>query len=495
MAYENGNLKELTAKSLKWNVIDRVASQVLYAITGIILARVLSQEDFGLIGAILVFQAFAQMMVDSGFSTALIQRKSPTQTDYSTVFWFNIGVAISLYLLLFLAAPWIASLFHDSRITPLSRVMFLAIIINSTSIVQANRLMKSMNVRPLAAANALGLTGSAVTGIYLALMGYGAWAIVWQTIANGIVKSGALWFLSRWYPSVNFSFSALKSFFKVGSGILASSFLNTLFQNIYSFFIGNMAGMAPLGYYTQADKWSKMGITSLSQSITSAFLPTLSAVQDDKERLTRTVSKMNRFTAYLTFPAMGFLMVMATPIFHALFGYKWDPSIILFQLLLVRGVFTILTGLYNNYLVSLAQSKMIVLMEFLRDGIAIAALFITLPIITLRTPDNPVAGLSVMLWGQIIASALTWVISLLVTAGKTGSSAFKFLYQLLPYFLLTVLIMFPEYLVSDLCTDPWITILLQSIVIITLYLGVNRILGSKIQEELIDYLLKHKKNR
>lgn len=492
MAENNDNLKQLTAKSLKWNVIDRVASQILYAVTGIILARVLSQEDFGLIGAILVFQAFAQMLVDSGFSTALIQRKSPTQTDYSTVFWFNIGVAVALYILLFFAAPFIASIFHDPRIISLSRVMFLAVIINSSSIVQANRLMKSMNVRPLAASNALGLTAGAITGIYMALMGYGAWAIVGQTLVNGIVKSMSLWYVNRWFPAAEFSMHALKSFFKVGSGILATSFLNTLFQNIYSFFIGNMAGMAPLGYYTQADKWSKMGITSLTQSVTSAFLPTLSAVQDDRERLTRTISKMNKFTAYLTFPAMGFLMVMATPIFHALFGTKWDPSIILFQILLLRGVFTILCGLYNNYLVALAESKMIVVMEFLRDGVAIAALLLTLPQITDSTPENPVYGLTILLLGQLAASALTWVITLIVAARKTGISPLFFLRDLTPYMVITAIVMIPEYLVIPLFSNPWMTLFMQTVIILLLYIGINYILNSKIQNELFSYLRKKK---
>lgn len=205
MSEQQSDLKQLTAKSLKWNVIDRVSTQLLYAATGIILARVLSQEDFGLVGAIMIFQAFAQMIVDSGFSTALIQRKSPTHTDYSTVFWFNIGIAVFLYLILFFCAPLIADIFqHDSRLIPLSRVMFLAIIVNSTFIIQANILMKKMNVRPLAAANALGLTAGAVAGIYGAFMGYGAWAIVWQTLANGLVKSLILWTVNRWLPAAMF---------------------------------------------------------------------------------------------------------------------------------------------------------------------------------------------------------------------------------------------------------------------------------------------------
>ena len=160
------NLKNKTAKTLKWTLIDRVLQQLLYAVTGIVLARMLSQTDFGLVGAVLVFQAFASLLIDSGFSFALIQRKEPTQTDYSTVLWFNLGAAAVLYTILWFAAPLIALCFqNDLRLIPLSRVMFLSIILNASAIVQTNRLMKQMNVRPVTVSNAAGLAAGAIAGI------------------------------------------------------------------------------------------------------------------------------------------------------------------------------------------------------------------------------------------------------------------------------------------------------------------------------------------
>ncbi len=278
---EGDGLRLKVARTLKWNVIDRVSSQLLYAVTGIVLARMLSQEDFGLVGAIMVFQAFATLFVDSGFSSALIQRKAPSRLDYSTVLWFNLGIATVIYTVLFFIAPWIASVFQgDMRIVPLSRVMFLSFIINASAIVQTNRLMKRMEVRMIAVSNSLGLIAAAVVGIYLAVSGYGAWAIVWQTITLASVKSLILWLTSSWRPVWRFSWSVLRGYFKVGAGVMMTSMLTTVFQNIYSFFIGNRAGLVPLGYFTQADKWSKMGIISLSQVLTSTFLPLLSGVQD-----------------------------------------------------------------------------------------------------------------------------------------------------------------------------------------------------------------------
>ena len=166
---------------------------------------------------------------------------------------------------------------------------------------------------------------------------------------------------------------------RVGSGILGAAFLNVVFQNIYSFVIGNRSGLTSLGYYTQADKWSKMPIASISGVLTSSFLPALSQYQDDPRRFASATAKMNRFTAYLSLPALGMLAVLATPIFHALFGAKWDPSIPLFQLLCLRGVFTILGAVYNNYIVALGRSRLMIVTEIVRDATALIAIAATLP--------------------------------------------------------------------------------------------------------------------
>lgn len=489
---DNGNtapLKALTARSVKWNVIDRVSSQILYGVTGITLARLLSEEDFGLAGAVLVFQAFASLFVDSGFSFALIQRKNPTKLDYSTVLWFNIGVASLLYAVLFFCAPLIADCYHDDqRLIPLSRVMFLSFILNASAIVQTNRLMKKMDVRMVAVSNSVGLIAGAIVGIWMAFAGWGAWAIVWQTITLNGVKSLVLWLTSGWMPLLKFSWSSLRSFFSVGVGMMGSSFLNVLFQNIYSFVIGNRAGLVPLGYYTQADKWSKMGITSISQVLTSSFLPALSQVQDDTERFVRVSTKMNRFTAYLLFPAIVFLAVMATPIFHCLFGTKWDPSIVLFQLLLARGVFTVLTSLYNNYLIAKARTRLVLAMETLRDGAALLFLVATLPMIALSTDADAVYGIRILLYGQLAASALTWIVMAVKVAGVIGRSLWSMMWDNVPYLCEVAMIGAVLWLESKIIDNCWLLLMAQAITGLALYVGVNFILKSVIQKEMLKFI-------
>jgi len=483
------DLKGALARTIKWNVIDKVASQLLYAVTGIVLARMLSQEDFGLTGAIMVFQAFAQLLVDSGFSSALIQRKNPTDTDYSTVFWFNMAMSVAIYVILFFCAGPIASLFqNDARIIPLSRVMFLTFIINAASIVQINRLMKQMTVKLVAIANSAGLVAGAIVGISMAVAGYGAWAIVWQAIATGTIKGGVLWWQCGWIPRLEFSAASLRNCFRVGAGVMGSSFLNTIFQNICSFIIGNRVGLAALGYFTQADKWSKMGIMSLSQVLTSSFLPVLSKFQDSPADFGRATARMNRLTAYLLFPAMGFLAVMATPVFHVLFGTKWDAAITLFQLLLLRGVFTVLTQVYNHYILALGRSRLLVVTEIVRDGVALAAIAVTLPYIALSHPGDITEGLRIFLWGQVAASGATWLATLIVAARLTVRNAMQFLRDLIPYAALTAPIMAAMSLAATVVANPWALLLVQSAGGCSLYLGANALLGSAIQREVLSHI-------
>lgn len=490
------SLKLRTARAVKWNTVDRLASQVIYGITGLVLAWLLTPDDYGLVGAVLIFQAFASILVDSGFSYALLQRKEPTQLDYSTVLWFNLGIATLIYIVLFASAPVIAMCFdNDQRLIPLSRVMFLTFILNASYIVQVNRFVKQMNVRPVAIANVISLSCGGVTGLWLAFEGYGAWALVWQSVVSSATKSMIMWIVARWLPLMSFSMAVLRGFFSVGGSMMFSSALNTFFQYIYSFVIGNRIGLAPLGYYTQGDKWSKMGIMSILQTLTSSFLPTLSAVQDEKERFRALCSKMNRMTAYITLPVLGGLAMMATPIFHTLFRDKWDLSIALFQLLLLRGIFTVITGVYNNHIISLGKSKLIMAMEVVRDLTVIVALGATFPYMSLKAPGDILLGIRILLWGQVLAAIAAWGITLVCVCRATGSSIISYLRDIAPYAVLTLAAWPPVAAIACLAAPAPVILALQISVSLTIYIGLNYLLKSKIQADIFAFISgKMKKN-
>lgn len=475
---EETELKLKTARTLKWNTIDKFASQVFYGVTGVVLANLLSKEDFGLVGAMLVFQAFASLFVDSGFCAALIQKKSPTETDYCTVFYFNLGISIAIYAILWACAPLIADTFGDQRLISLSRVMFLSFIINATALVQTNRMMKQMTMARVAIANSLGLVVSGAVGIWLAVEGYGAWAIVWQTIVLATVKSVFLWTTTGWLPRTGFSMASLRSVFSVGSGVMVCSFLNTLSLNAYSFIIGAYYNLAKLGCYTQADKWSKMGIQSIAQILTASFLPVLSGFQDDRERLLRAMRKMNRFTAYLVFPLLLLLTTCAEPIFHILFGTKWDESIILFQILAVRGIFIVLATNINNYILGLGRSRSLVVYESVKDALMIIAIVVTIPM-----------GITAMIWGQLVASALFFVYAVIVAGRIVGYPTRNVVGDILPYAVISGAVAAVQCLVLVGIANPWLNILAQTSVCFALYYVANRFLNSTIQREVLGYAL------
>lgn len=416
------DLKLKTARSIKWNTIDRVSTQLLYAVVGIVLANLLSEKDFGLVGLLLGFQAFANLFVDSGFGTALLQKKNPTETDYSTVFWFNLVVSSAIYIILFFCAPMIARTFHGEMILiPLSRVLFLTFVINALSIVQTNRLMKRMDVKMLAVANTLGLVVSGIVGVWMAVTGWGVWALVWQYVVLGIVKTLWLWITGKWWPTGGFSFNSLKQIYRVGLSVFSSSMLNTVCLQIYTFVIGAL-NFTLLGVYTQADKWSKMSSASVSQILTATFVPLLSGVQDDPDTFHRYMTRVNRFTAFLLFPVMFGLAAIGAPLFHTLFGNKWDAAIPIFQILTLRGIFIVMISLYNNFILSIGAAKHLFIVELVKDGLIFIAILSTMWS----------GNLTLIVWGQFAASALTYFIVLIMAARITGYAPLRMLSDLLP---------------------------------------------------------------
>ena len=418
------DLKLLTARTLKWNAIDRVASQVLYAIVGIVLANILTKEEFGLIGALAIFQAFATIFVDSGFGAALLREKEPSQTDYSTVFWFNAAVSVAIYVILFAAAPLIARLFHhQQQLVPMSKVIFLTFVVNGLAIVQTNRLMKRMDVRMIAIANSVALILSGAVGVILAIAGAGAWAMVWYTLSQAIVKTAILWITGGWLPSLCFSTDTLRRIRAVGFSVFLSALLNTISLNIYNFVIGVWYSLRSLGVYTQADKWSKMGTASISQILTSSFVPLLSKVQDSLPDFHRYTDRAGRFTAFILLPAMTLLTIMATPIFHLLFANKWDDAIPLFQLLSLRGIFVVLISLYSNYLLALGKAPRLFISEAIKDALILLAILAT---IHHRRID-------LLILGQLAASVITWLILLPVTSRGIRMPIRRLLSHLVPF--------------------------------------------------------------
>lgn len=479
MQDESGSLKKATASTLKWNSIDRFSSQILYAITGIVLANVLPKEDFGIVGAILIFQAFGILFVDSGFGAALLQKKIPTERDYSTVFWFNLIVSVVVYIILYLCAPLIAAIFHNNaQLVPLSRVMFLSFILNALGIVQTNRLMKAMNVKQIALANLTGLILSGAVGIYLALAGAGAWSLVWQTIVLAGCKTVWLWITGHWLPLAVFSRSSLRSIYRVGAGVFSTSFLNTVFLNIYSFIIGTYGSLTALGVYTQADKWSKMGSASLSQIITATFVPLLSKFQDEADKFREMMRRVSSLTSFMTIPFMAGLAVIATALFHTLFGEKWDEAIPLFQILMLRGILVVYISLCTNFILSLGYAKTLVITEAVKDISTLVAIAATLPF----------GSVEALVWGQLGASLITYAYMISRVSSATGTPAARLLAGMWQYSLKASPALATAWLIGIIDMPAWTLLSLQITAGTGIYLLTLRLCHDTMTQEALRYI-------
>lgn len=473
-------LKEKTVRTIKWSTIDRVAAQVIYAAVGVVLANELSKEDFGLVGALTVFQAFALIFVDSGFGAALLQKKVPDEEDYSTVFWFNLIVSVSLYAILFFCAPLIADIFHDGRLLVMSRVMFVSFVINGLGIIQTNRLTKIQNMKPVAWANIIALTLSGGLGMGLALGGAGAWALVWQTVSIATIKTLILWIWGKWWPGFHFAKSTFRQIRRVGGSVLSSSILNTICLQIYNFVIGAFYSLPLLGVYTQADRWSKMGSASISQIMMSSFVPVLARVQDSKENFIRYMKRINRFTAFMVFPFMLWLAVAAAPIFHFLFGNKWDEAIPLFQILMIRGIFVVLTASYNNLLLAKGKAKAMFILEVIKDAVIVVALISTVWTFSLEW----------LVWGQLIASLLTWGISVELTRRALEISAAELIIDLFPFVGASIVMCVVCFSLGMTVERPVLQLLMELVSGIVVYAAVLHIRGIEEVKEALTILKK-----
>lgn len=445
---------QAAARTLKWNTVDRVSSIVLVSAVGIVLANILSQEDFGIVGILGVFQSFAILFVDSGFGTALLQRRTTTREDYSTVFWFNLGVSVAVYALLWFCAPLIARMFHDNgELIPLSRLMFLTFILSGLGIVQTNRMMKRMDVRQIAISNMVAVILSGTLGIWLALSGRGPWALVWMSVAQAGVKTVWLWCVSRWYPSFCFSRESFGHVWRIGISVFSSSFLNTLTLNIYTFIIGIFFPLRAVGVYNQASKWTVMGSASLSQILTSSFLPVLSSVQDNPVRFKDYMVRLNRFAAMMVLPVLIGMAAVAGPLFHTLFSTKWDAAIPLFQILAVRGVFVVLISLYGNFLVSLGYGKSLFIMETFKDLSIVAAILATIFF----------KDVTLLVAGQLAASLLSYGFCLFLVDTRTGMSWLTLVRGLAPFLFSALIMTATAFFTGCLVASPFLSLLVSVI--------------------------------
>ena len=350
------NLKEKTAKGLLWGLMNNGSTQLLNLVFGIVLGRLLTPTDYGMVGVLSIFTAIAGNLQSSGFTQALTNMKAPSPRDYNAVFWFNITVSISIYAVLFLCAPLIARFFRQPELVGVSRFVFLGFVISSFGIAHGAYMFKNLMVKEGAVTGFAALLVSGTVGVTLALGGMGYWSLAWQQIAYITVVNIGRYVYTPWHPSFKIDMSPIKRMFGFSVKILFTMILNTLSGNLLVFIFGRMLPMKTVGNFSQANKWNTMAYSFLTGTVAQVAQPVMARIEGDDEREGRVFRKMMRFTAMLSFPAMFCLALVAEEFILVTIHEQWLDSVPLLRLLCVGGAFMPFYTLYQNLAISRGRS-------------------------------------------------------------------------------------------------------------------------------------------
>lgn len=394
------SLKQKTVSGLSWSFIDQMGNLGISFIVGIVLARLLSPREFGLIGMITVFIALSESFINSGFSDALIRKKNCTNTDYSTVFYFNLVVGVLFAAILYVSAPAIAVFFNENELIPIVRVMGIILIIDSLTIIQRTILTKRIDFKLQARISIIASIGSGVIAIVMAFNNYGVWSLVAQRISRQALNSFFLWLWNNWRPKFIFSWKSFKELFGFGNKLLISGLISTLYQNIYFLIIGKFFSTETLGYYTKANDFKRVPSEGLNGIISRVSYPVLSTLQDDKSRLKQNFKRLMRSTVFITFILMLGMAAVAEPMIITLIGEKWRQSIVYLQLLCFVGMMYPLHALNLNMLKVLGRSDLFLKLEIIKKVLAIPVVIIGIYL-----------GIEALIIGMIINSQISYFIN------------------------------------------------------------------------------------
>lgn len=395
------NLKQKMIGALAWSTIDRFGQQAVQLVIGMILARLLSPDDYGLLGMVMIFAALSFVLVESGFGQALIRKTDATETDYNTIFYFNIGVSILLYILLFFLAPHIAIFFNQPQLVSISRVIFIAILFNAFYLVPFSKLGKAMDFKSLAKINLLSTVGSGLIGIIMAFLDYGVWSLVVQQVMYHFLRMISFHLFVKWRPSALFSFSVIRNFWKFSIHLLGTSVLNVIFNYLFVIILGKFYHRSEVGYYTQGNKLSETFNFTFVSILVGSTYSIFSQIQNDDERFRRIFREIAQKTAIVTFPIMLGLIAAATPLVDVAWSDKFLPSVPYFQLLCLASLFSPLYTLNISALNSRGESKVTFRLEIIKKILILISLGITFSF-----------GIFTMLWGYAIASIISYLISI-----------------------------------------------------------------------------------
>ncbi len=447
------SLKGKTVKGVAWSGIDNVAQYAVSFIVSIILARLLSPDDYGLLGIIAIFTAVCSAIIDGGLSNALIRKKNATPEDYNTIFILNIVMSLMLYGVIFFLAPYIADFFGRDELIALTRVSSLTLVIGAFAMVQQTLLTKKIDFKTQTKITIIVSLVSGVVGIVLAFLSFGVWALVAQTLTSQCLKTILLWIFNCWIPKLKFSYNSFRELFGFGWKLMISQLLNTIWQELYQVVVGKYYSPATLGQYTRAKGFSQLFSKNLTNVIQRVTFPVLSNIQDEKARMFGAYRRIIKTTMFITAISMFFLGAISEPLLYCLIGEKWHEASTYLPLICIAGSLYPLHAINLNMLQVQGRSDLFLGLEVVKKIIAMLPLFV---------------GAFVGIMPMLYVNLLTGIISFFLNSHYSGKymdySSWMQLKDVAPSYGVAVIVAASVYCLKYLPLSYWVILPLQIMV-------------------------------
>lgn len=457
---EDNSLKKKTIGGFIWRFAERCGAQAVQFIVSIILARILSPTDYGTLALIAVFTNILSVFVQSGMGVALIQKKDADDLDYSTLFYFNVVMCVSLYLIMFITAPFIAKFYKIPELTIYTRVVSLTLIVSGVRGIQSAYVSKNMLFKKFFFSTIVGTILSAVVGISMAYKGFGVWALIAQELTNVTVDTIILWITVKWRPKWMFSFNRLKGLFSYGWKMLVAGLLDTGYLQLRNLIIGKVYSSSDLAYYSKALSFPQLLVTNVNSSIDSVLLPSMSSVQDSRETVKGMTSRALKTSTFIMGPLLMGLAACGKSVISILLTDKWLPSYPFMVVFCISYLFLPINTANLNAIKALGRSDIFLKLEIIKKTIGIIIIIATFKI-----------SVMAIALGSIVSTVINQVINSWPNKKLMNYQYREQFKDVLPSLILSTIMFFGVYCVNFLNLNSWITLIIQVPLGVLIYIG------------------------